>query len=95
MAPPGGVIVRMVTWQPGFSFPMHRSNTIDCLVVISGQIELILGDDSTILQAGDTVVQRGTDHAWRVVGNEPCTLWGVLIDAAPPDAEETTPGNSA
>lgn len=82
---PGGVIVRMGTWQPGFSFPMHRSNTMDFLIIISGQIELILEDSSTILQAGDTVVQRGTNHAWRVVGNEPCTWWGVLVNATSPE----------
>ena len=88
--PPGGVIVRMATWQPGFSFPMHRSNTIDFLTIFSGQVELILEDGSTILQSGDTVIQRGTKHAWRVVGNEPCTLWAVLIDATSPDTEDNT-----
>lgn len=80
---PGEVIARMVTWLPGFEFPMHYSDTIDILFVISGQIELLLDEGSTVLRTGDTVVQRGTNHGWRVVGSEPCTFAGVLVDAAP------------
>ena len=80
---PGGAIVRMATWEPGFMFPMHRSDTIDFLTIISGQLELILEESSTVLRPGETVVQRGTNHAWRVVGTEPCTWVAVLIDAAP------------
>jgi len=78
---PGGVIVRTATWEPGFSYPMHRSDTIDFLFVISGQLELILEDGSTVLQPGNCVVQRGTNHAWRVVGSEPCTFAGLLLSA--------------
>jgi len=79
--PPGGVIVRMITWQPGVSYSMHRSNTIDFAFIISGQLELILEDGSTVLGPGDCLVQRGTNHAWRVVGTEPCTFAGVLLSA--------------
>ena len=81
--PPGGIIARMVTWEPGFTYPMHRSDTIDFLFVISGQIEVILEEGSALLRSGETLVQRGTNHAMRVVGNAPCTFAGVLIDAAP------------
>jgi quercetin dioxygenase-like cupin family protein len=81
--PPGGVTARTITWQPGFSYPMHRSDTIDILFVISGELELILEDGSTVLKPGDCVVQRGTNHAWRVVGEQPCTFAGVLISAVP------------
>jgi quercetin dioxygenase-like cupin family protein len=80
---PGEVVARMVTWLPGFEHPMHHSDTIDILFVISGQVELILDEGSTVLRSGDTVVQCGTNHGWRVVGNEPCTFAGVLIDAVP------------
>jgi quercetin dioxygenase-like cupin family protein len=78
----GEIVARMVTWLPGFEHPMHQSDTVDILFVISGQVELILDEGSTILRAGETVVQCGTNHGWRVVGNKPCTCAGVLIDAA-------------
>ena len=79
--PPGGVIVRTLTWEPGYSYPMHRSDTVDFISVITGQLELVLENGSTVLTTGDTVVQRGTNHAWRVVGDEPCTFVAVLLSA--------------
>ncbi len=74
----------MITWLPGFEFPKHRSDTLDILFVIAGQIELLLDEGATIVRSGDTVIQCGTNHGWRVIGNEPCTFAGVLIDATPP-----------
>jgi mannose-6-phosphate isomerase-like protein (cupin superfamily) len=79
--PPGGVIVRILTWQPGFSYPMHRSGTIDFLFIISGRLELILDNGTSILGPGDCVVQRGTNHGWRVVGDAPCTFAGIAVGA--------------
>ena len=79
--PAGGVIVRTGTWHPGFSIRIHRSATIDFLFVISGRVELLLDESSVTLGSGDCVVQRGTNHGWRVVGDEPCT-WGVVLLAA-------------
>jgi hypothetical protein len=80
---PGGVIARMITWEPGFKYPMHRSDTIDFVFIISGKLELILEEGVAVLRPGETVVQCGTNHAWRVLGNEPCTFATVLIDAIP------------
>jgi mannose-6-phosphate isomerase-like protein (cupin superfamily) len=79
--PPGGVIVRILTWQPGFSYRMHRSATIDFVVIVSGRLELLLDDGTVKLGPGDCVVQRGTNHGWRVVGGEPCTFAAVLVAA--------------
>jgi quercetin dioxygenase-like cupin family protein len=83
----------MNTWEPGFIYPMHRSDTIDFVFIISGQLELILEEGTTVLRSGETVVQCGTNHAWRVVGNEPCTFAAVLIDATPqtPKVEAIAP----
>lgn len=79
--PKAGLTARIVTWQPGFSYPMHRTNTLDILFVVSGRIELILEEGKTILAAGDSAIQRGTKHGWRVDGDEPCTVGVVLISA--------------
>ena len=78
---PGGVIVRASAWEPGFSYPIHRSDTVDFVFVISGQIELIPEDGSTVLGPGDSVVQRGANHGWRVVGDQPCIGIAVLLSA--------------
>jgi quercetin dioxygenase-like cupin family protein len=79
--PQGGVTARIVTWQPGFSYPMHSTNTLDILFIVSGTLELILDESKTILAAGDSAIQRGTNHGWRVDGDEPCTVAVVLISA--------------
>ncbi len=77
---PGGAIVRVMTWQPGHTLAMHRSDTLDFLFIISGSVELLLEEGAATLRPGDTVVQRGTSHGWRVVGNESCTLCAVMLD---------------
>ena len=81
---PGGAIVRVMTWQPGHALGMHRSDTLDFLFIISGQVELLMEEGTATLGPGDTIVQRATSHAWRVVGDEPCTLCAVMLDATPP-----------
>lgn len=82
-AVPGGVVGRLMTWQPGLEYPMHTTPTLDLGVIVSGKLELILETGSMILGPGDVIVQRGTAHSWRVVGKEPCTWVVVLIDALP------------
>ncbi|HZF26254.1 MAG TPA: cupin domain-containing protein [Steroidobacteraceae bacterium] len=43
---------------------MHRTQTLDYVVGIEGELVLILDDSEVTLKQGDVVVQRGTDHAW-------------------------------
>jgi mannose-6-phosphate isomerase-like protein (cupin superfamily) len=62
---------------------MHKTNSIDYLVVISGEMWMIMEEGEVLLKPGDCVVQRGTNHAWKNSGKEPCLLAAVLIDAHP------------
>jgi mannose-6-phosphate isomerase-like protein (cupin superfamily) len=80
--PPGGAFFRIFTWQPGSGFEMHSTPTIDFLVIVSGQLELILEAGSVRLGPGDCLVQRGTRHGWRVVGDAPCTFTAVFLPAS-------------
>jgi uncharacterized cupin superfamily protein len=43
---------------------MHRTETIDYVIVIEGEIEMDMDASSVKLKAGDVMVQRGTNHAW-------------------------------
>ena len=79
--PTGGVIARVATWPSGFAVQKHQSATIDFVFIISGSLELHLEEGSVTLGPGDSVVQRGTKHGWRVVGDQPCTLAAVLLAA--------------
>jgi quercetin dioxygenase-like cupin family protein len=61
---------------------MHTTDTIDFEYVISGEVWLELDDGMEVhLQAGDTVVQNGTRHAWRNRGSEPCRMVLCMVGA--------------
>lgn len=62
---------------------MHRTDTVDYGVVLTGEIWLLLDEekDDVLLKAGDTFVQRGTNHAWANRGTESCQVMFVLVDA--------------
>lgn len=64
---------------------MHKTNTVDFLIIISGEVWLILDEGEVLLRKGDTCVQRGTLHAWSNRSTEPCVLAGILVDATPLD----------
>jgi mannose-6-phosphate isomerase-like protein (cupin superfamily) len=60
---------------------MHRTRTVDYAVVLSGEIDMLLDESEVHLNAGDVVIQRGTNHAWVNRGNAPCKIAFILIDA--------------
>ena len=53
---------------------MQKTRTLDLCLILEGEITLILDKDEVHLKAGDTVVQRGTNHAWSNRPGRPCTL---------------------
>lgn len=63
---------------------MHKTNTVDVLVVLKGEIWLILDEGEVLCKEGDFIVQRATNHAWSNRADTPCSLALVLIDAAAP-----------
>ncbi|NQV56748.1 MAG: cupin domain-containing protein [Rhodospirillales bacterium] len=62
---------------------MHRTDSIDYAIIMTGEIDMLLDDSEVHLKAGDVVVQRGTYHAWANRGSVPCRVAFVLIDADP------------
>ena len=62
---------------------MHKTNTVDYIVVLKGEIHAVLDKGETLLRPGDVFIQRGTNHSWSVRGNEPCVIAVVLVNAAP------------
>jgi len=59
---------------------MHRTETVDYAIVLSGEITMVLDDQDVILHAGDIVIQRGTNHAWSNRSDAPAMVVFVLID---------------
>ena len=62
---------------------MHKTHTIDSAVIVKGEIYAVLDQEEVLLKAGDSLVQRGTHHAWSNRSDEPCTIAFVLISALP------------
>jgi mannose-6-phosphate isomerase-like protein (cupin superfamily) len=60
----------------------HRTGTIDYVIVTEGTITLELDQGSVEVHAGDIVVQRDTNHAWRNFGDKP--VKAIAISVAPP-----------
>jgi len=79
----GGTVFRMIEFAPGAAPRMHRTDSIDYAVVISGEIDMQLDDSEVHLKAGDVLVQRGTIHNWVNRGDQPCVMAFVLIGATP------------
>lgn len=63
--------------HPGF----HKTQTIDYIVVIEGEVWALVDEEEVLLKPGDCLVQRGTNHAWSNRGDKPARMVAVLVDA--------------
>ena len=59
---------------------MHTTHTLDAIFLVKGRVRLILDNEETVIGPGDVVVQRATNHAWAVEGDEPALFVAVLVD---------------
>ena len=80
---PGGLICRALEIPAGAAFPMHHTDTLDCLTCVRGEIYLVTDTDEVLMRPGDTVIIRGVNHAWSNRSTEPCLVVGTNSDATP------------
>jgi mannose-6-phosphate isomerase-like protein (cupin superfamily) len=78
-----GTVFRVVEFGPGVAPRVHRTDSIDYAVVMSGEIDMELDDSVVHLKTGDVLVQRGTIHNWINRGTQPCVIAFILVDAKP------------
>jgi uncharacterized cupin superfamily protein len=62
---------------------MHRTETVDYVIVLEGEIEMDMDRSTVKMKAGDAMVQRGTNHAWANRSGKRARVAFVLLDAAP------------
>jgi len=62
---------------------MHRTDTVDYAIVLSGEIWALMDEGETLMRTGDTLVQRGTNHAWSNRSDQPCLVAFILVSARP------------
>ena len=84
-APPAnGSRFTMMEFLPGNAGHLHRTDTVDYVICIAGEIDMFLdGSQFVTLRAGDVLIQRGTNHSWVNRSDQPCRLAVVLLDALP------------
>ncbi|RAX43722.1 hypothetical protein DQ354_19235 [Arthrobacter sp. AQ5-06] len=66
---------------------MHRTETLDSITCVIGEIYLVTDVEEVLMTPGDTVIIRGTNHAWSNRSNSSCLLVGTMIDARRDEAE--------
>lgn len=80
-----GTVIRIVDMLPGGTSPMHRTNSLDYGIVLSGEVELELDDGvKTLAGPGTIIIQRGTIHRWTNPSRTtPCRIVFALVEAHP------------
>lgn len=63
---------------------MHSTETVDVMTVIDGEIWCVMDEGETVLRTGDTMVQRGTRHAWQNRSDRPTTVVTAMLPATRP-----------
>ncbi len=82
--PRRGSVFRVIEFAPGNETDMHVTQTIDYVLVMAGEIDMVLDDGAEVhMTEGDVLVQRATVHNWANRGTAPCTIAFILIDASP------------
>ena len=78
---------------------MHRRTAVDIITIVSGECVVVLEEAETVLKAGDTFIQRGTKHAWRITGDQPCVHSTLMVGRGASrspcchvDSTESSPG---
>lgn len=81
MGSPGASRLGASTSADGAPHPyMQQTETLDYVLVMSGEVTLVLDSEEVHLQAGDTVVNLGASHAWSNRSDTPCELFLSMHD---------------
>ena len=81
--PPNGTRFCVIDFPAGAPGTMHRTETVDYVLVLAGEIEMDMDQSTVKLKAGDILIQRGTNHSWVNRSDKAARVAFVLIDAQP------------
>ncbi|KAH6698164.1 hypothetical protein BKA61DRAFT_563102 [Leptodontidium sp. MPI-SDFR-AT-0119] len=80
-----GSIIRIVDLPPKSVGTLHRSISLDYIVVMKGEIFLTLDDGSkTLVKEHDLVVQQATMHGWDNETDNWARILCILVASKPP-----------
>ena len=82
MPTPGGTLLKILELAPGTQPVMHKTETLDYVIVMDGEVDMLLDDGVLVhMKAGELMIQRGTMHGWTNRSDRPCRIAFVLVDA--------------
>ncbi|KAJ9655220.1 hypothetical protein H2198_005836 [Neophaeococcomyces mojaviensis] len=80
-----GSIFRIVDLPPKSVGPLHRSISLDYIIVQKGTVTLTLDDGSrTKANEGDVVIQQATMHGWTNETDEWARILAIMLPAKAP-----------
>jgi mannose-6-phosphate isomerase-like protein (cupin superfamily) len=65
------------------SYQMHATDTVDYLIVLSGEVTMMTDEGEVTLKPFDTLIQRGVNHGWINRGTQPALIASAVVDAVP------------
>jgi mannose-6-phosphate isomerase-like protein (cupin superfamily) len=82
--PPGGTRFCIIETMPGATHAApHRTDTIDYVICLEGEMTMDLDDSTIVMRSGDVLIQMGTNHLWRNESQEIARVAFVLVDGVP------------
>ena len=81
--PANGSRFAIIEFPPGNKGIMHRTESLDYVICMAGEIDMDMDDSTVKFKSGDVMVQRGTNHSWVNRGTVVAKLAFVLLDAKP------------
>lgn len=59
---------------------MHRTDSVELIMILDGEMTMIIDDgEEVVMRAGDTMVQRATNHAWVNRGPGNCRIMFMMV----------------
>jgi quercetin dioxygenase-like cupin family protein len=90
--PERGTLFVYFDFPPGGGTEMHATDSIDYIIVISGEITFITEVEEVVVKAGEVLVDRGNMHGWRNHTDQTCRIMNVLCAARPVGKGATVSG---
>lgn len=83
-APPShGTRFAVIDFPPHSTGSVHRTESLDYVIVLAGEITMQMDQSVVDMKAGDVMVQRGTNHGWTNSTDRTARVAFVLMDAKP------------
>lgn len=79
----GGSMFMVMDYQPGMGEFWHATDTLEYIVMLSGEVVLQLETGDVTLRAGDVLADRGVIHSWRNDSGEVARAAIVILPALP------------